>query len=165
MDMLDVSRETVDDDGVIRVSPSPVFLRTAYNYSMDAASDESALYCEDGTRAQQQFKEECDINTIVERFGLTGELPVDQRVPLNEEFVEAMDFKTAHNLMIEAEAAFMAFPANVRERFQNDATKFVDFASDSANIEQMREWGMAMPKKEEAGPLLVKIAPEAAPDQ
>lgn len=51
------------------------FLRTPYNYDMNAAGDESGLRCEDATRAQQQFKEESDINTIVARFGLTGEMP------------------------------------------------------------------------------------------
>jgi hypothetical protein len=57
-------------------------------------------------------------------------------------------------LMQEAEVAFMSLPAGVRREFENDAVKFVDFASDPENLPQMRTWGLApMPA----------VAPEAAP--
>lgn len=133
------------DTGEIRVSPRVVFVRSAYNYSMDDATRETELICEEETRAQQQFKEECDINTIVERFGLTGELPQNVRMPLTQDFCEAMDYKEAQNLLLEAHDAFMQFPANVRERFANDAGRFVEFASDPANIEECRRLGLAPP--------------------
>ena len=52
------------------------FLRSLYNYDRDAASSESGLACDDPTLAQQQFRDEADINTILERFGRTGLLIV-----------------------------------------------------------------------------------------
>ncbi|WP_445772243.1 hypothetical protein, partial [Rheinheimera sp.] len=48
-----------------------MFIRTPYNYDTNLASEESALYCSDVSRTQQNAKEECDINTIVKRFNVT----------------------------------------------------------------------------------------------
>lgn len=132
---------TIDQDGVI----STPFVRTRYNYDMNAAGDESGLFCSDPTRAQQQFEEECNINTIVERFGITGQLPQNLQVPLQNEFTEIMDYQSALNKLIEADHAFSQMPAPVRERFGNDAGAFVAFCSDPANLEEARKLGIARP--------------------
>lgn len=153
------------DTGEIRVYPKQVFVRSYYNYDMDAVSDETGLKCEDPSRAQQQFKEECDINTIVERFGITGELPTNVRIPESAVFEDVYDYHSALNAIIAADNAFMEFPADIREQFGNDAGKFVAFAENPANIEKMREWKLAPPAKKAAEPLLVRMAPEPAPDQ
>lgn len=135
--------EVVDPDtGEVFIKPP--FMRTRYNYNMDRVSDETGLKCEDPTMAQQQFKDECDINMIVERFGVTGQLPGNMRMPIQEEFVETMTYHEALNKLIEADVEFMKLPAKIRAEFQNDAGKFVEFASDEANVAQMREWGMAV---------------------
>lgn len=160
--IVEIPTGNIDDEtGEIRVYPKQVFLRTPYNYDMDAVSDETGLVCEGPSKAQQQFKEECDINTIVERFGLTGELPQNVRVPLLEEFVEVMDYKMALNKLKEADDAFMQFPANIRERFQNDAGKFVDFVADPANVDQCRAWGLATGSSSLPGE--ATVAPEEKP--
>lgn len=147
---------TVDEDGVIH---GP-FIRSAFNYSMDYASLQSGLQCDDPTLAQQQFKEECDINTIVERFGLTGELPNNLRVPITEQFADIVDYQTALNTLREADDAFMEMPANIREQFGNDAGRFVDFVSDPKNIKQCREWGLAAPETALPGPIDVRVIPD-----
>ena len=49
------------------------FLRTPYNYDVDKVSDETGLSCPEVTLAQQNFKDETDINYIVRQFGITGE--------------------------------------------------------------------------------------------
>lgn len=152
---------TYDEDGVITDEETlGHFVRTRFNYSMNAVSVETGLSCADETRTQQQFKEECDINHIVEMFGLTGQLPINERMPLNEEFVEVTDYQTALNKIMEADEQFMKLPANIRERFQNDAGKFVEFASDEKNVDQMREWGMAKAKEEPEKPWMVRVVPE-----
>lgn len=147
----------VDADGVIH---GP-FVRTRYNYDMDFASNKSGLACPEPTRAQQQFAEECDINTIVERFGLTGQLPQNAKTPLNGDFVEVQDYQSALNKMIEADKAFMLLPAKIRAEFQNDAGKFVDFVSDEKNIEKAREWGFARPAAKEPEPMKVRVIADA----
>lgn len=135
----------IDDDGVIYEDVVRVpFMRTRYNYVMDDVSRETGLACKDPTMAQQQFQEECDINVIVERFGITGQLPQNMRMPIQEEFVETLTYHEALNKLIEADGEFMKLPAKIRAEFQNDAGKFVEFVSDEANYEKAREWGLAV---------------------
>lgn len=128
-----------------------VFLRTPYNYDREAASDDSGLICSDPSLAQQQFREESDINTIVKRFNLTGELPSGVSVPQYGDFLEVTDYHTAINLVKEADAAFLALPAHVRARFNNDAGAFVDFVSDDANRAEMETLGLIPRSLADAG--------------
>lgn len=100
----------------------------------------------------QSSAEEADINTIVRRFGLTGQLPQNVRVPLQGDFTGAYDFHTAMRAIRNSEESFAAMPAEVRKRFHNDPAEFVDFATELtsdgkalANIEEMRKLGMAVP--------------------
>lgn len=140
------------------------FLRSAYNYSMDDVSRETALVCEDETRTQQQFAAEVDINTIVKQFGITGEMPQNVRVPLSEEFIETMDYRSSLDKLMEADRAFMQFPAELRARFGNDPAKFVDFVSDPANIEETRKWNLAKPVIADPAPMRVEVV-SAVPAQ
>jgi phage internal scaffolding protein len=124
---------------------SGVFLRTPYNYDVNEASDASSLVCEDSSLAQQHAKDECDINTIVRRFGLTGELPSGVRAPVYGDFTSATDYHTALNAVIAADAAFMQLPADIRIRFNNDAGAFVDFVSDDNNRAEAERLGLVLP--------------------
>lgn len=142
----------------------PTFLRTEFNYDMHAASVASGLVTPEPTRAQQQFIEECDINTIVRRFGLTGQLPENLRVPVEGDFTGVTDFQSAMNLIRQAEAAFMELPADVRTRFRNDPHELVAFVSDPANLEEARKLGIANPAPTPYAPLEVRVVnpPEAS---
>ena len=124
---------------------SVVFLRTPYNYDTMEASDASALFCEDASLAQQHARDECDINTIVKRFGLTGELPSNVRTPQYGDFLEASDYHTSLNAVRAADAAFMQLPADIRTRFNNDAGAFVDFVSDDSNRAEAEKLGLVLP--------------------
>lgn len=119
-----------------------VFVRTPYNYDMAKASDESGLACRDKSLAQQQFKEESDINTIARRFGLTGELPSNVPMVLQGDFTNVMDFRGAMDLIVQAREAFDAQPAAVRARFDNDPQKFLDFTSDVKNLDEAIKFGL-----------------------
>ena len=96
------------------------FFRTGYNYDAEAISLETGLKCEDESLAVESAKEEADINTIVRRFGLTGELPDDVRMPQSGDFTGIPDFHTALNLVRATQEEFMRVPAEIRDRFQND---------------------------------------------
>lgn len=141
-----------------------MFIRTAYNYDTMEVSNETGLACMDESLAQQHQKEESDINTIVRRFGLTGELPSNVRVPQYGDFTACTDYQTAIHAVKAAEASFMEMPAHVRARFGNDAGAFVDFCSNMDNIDEMIKLGLAI-KKVEAGAGGVVINPpvDAAP--
>ena len=107
------------------------FVRTPHNYDVDEASDASGLSCPEPTLTQQHCKDECDINHIVARFGVTGELPVNPnaRQPTYGDFTGISDYRQALDAVMAADEAFMALPAKIRERFDNDPALFVDFCS------------------------------------
>lgn len=122
------------------------FLRTAFNYDRNVASDETGLDCSgEPSMTKQSFAEECDINTIVRRFGLTGELPSGVRMPTYADFSNVVDFHTAMNAIAQAGEAFDAMPAEVRARFDNDPAKFVDFCSDEGNRAEALKLGLLAP--------------------
>lgn len=154
---------TIDQDTGEIITP---FLRTAHNYDRNRASDESALVCADPSRTSQEFKDDSDINTIVERFGITGQLPDPGSVkaPLEGDFHEIYDFQSALNVVRAAEESFMQMPADVRAEFKNDPGRFVDFVNNPANRARAEELGIVLkheqPKPPE--PVLVKVVPEVS---
>lgn len=115
-------------------------------YDTNAVSDASALRCDDPSLTQQNQKDEADINTIVARFNLTGELPLSARhyFPFFD-CDEVLDYRMCADRLIEAEKSFMSLPASVRTTFENDAVAFADFASLPENLSKLREWGLAPP--------------------
>lgn len=126
------------------------FLRTGYNYDREKASNESGLDCSgDPGETQQSFREECDINTIIYRFGLAGELPVGLRAPTYGDFTGVNDYQSALNAVIAADEAFMEMPANVRARFNNSAAAFVEFCSDDKNRDEAVKLGLVLPQAQE----------------
>jgi len=122
------------------------FLRTQFNYDTNEAGDESALHCKDPTLAQQQFQDECDINTIVKRFGITGQLPTNVAMPTYGNFEQVFDYHTAMNTIRAADVAFYSMPADVRARFHNNAGEFVDFCSNEKNRDEAIKLGLVLPK-------------------
>jgi len=125
-----------------------VFVRSGdpFNYDTDMASEESGLRCEDVSKTRQSFADEVDINTIVRRFNLTGQLPENVAVPQYADFETVTDFHSAMLQVRQAEEAFMLMPAHVRERFNNDAGKLVDFVSDESNRDEAVKLGLVIPK-------------------
>lgn len=122
------------------------FVRSPYNYNMNEAGDESGLKCQDKTLTQQHMADECDINKLVERFVVTGEIPTLRMPPMQGDFTRAPTYQEALNLMVEARQSFMRLDAKVRSRFDNDPALFVDFCSDEANRDEMRQMGLWSPE-------------------
>lgn len=128
-------------------------------------SDFEALSLETGignfgpSMAKQSFAEEVDINTIVRRFGISGQLPVGVRMPSYEDFTEVHDFKSAMDAIALAREAFDAMPAHVRERFDNDPAKFVDFTSDDGNLAEARKLGLVPPEEVVVEPVVPPVPP------
>lgn len=118
------------------------FVRSPYNYDTGVASDESGLACLDPSLATQEARDEVDINTIVRRFGLTGELPQGLRAPSYGDFTGIGDYQSALNAVLAAEATFNQVPAEVRARFANDPQRFLAFCSDPANADELEKLGL-----------------------
>ncbi|WNK13751.1 MAG: internal scaffolding protein [Microvirus sp.] len=139
-------------------------VRNPFLYDRDEASVSSGLSCADLSLAVQDQRDEVDINTIVRRFGLTGELPSDVRAPVYGDFTVVNDYQTALNAVLSAQAAFMEMPASVRERFGNDPQAFVEFCSDPVNGVEARKLGLLVPEAPEALPVAVRVIPDPVVD-
>lgn len=134
-----------------------MFLRTAYNYDMNLASDLEGLFCEDPSLAIQSAEEESNINTIVRRFGLTGQLPADVSMPQSGDFLDIPDFHTAMNIVRKTQEEFLRVPAETRARFGNDPQAFMSFVEDDANYEEARRMGLLKPIEAPLAPLSVRV--------
>lgn len=127
-----------------------IFLRTPYNYDTAAASNESGLNCnidpETGeltpSLTQQSFKDECDINIIMERFGRGVTPPENFKTPQYGDFTGITDYQSALNAVMEADDEFMSLPANIREQFRNDPQQLLEFVADENNREKAIELGL-----------------------
>jgi phage internal scaffolding protein len=118
------------------------FVRNPYNYDMALVSQETGLVCQDPSLAQQHMKDECDINIIVERFGVTGQLPVKAIEPSYGDFSGVSDYHTALNKIKAADEAFMALPAKLRAKFDHDPNALLNFLENEANKDEAIELGL-----------------------
>lgn len=82
-------------------------------------------------RTKQSFKAACDVNNIVEKFQKTGLIThLAAGVPRYADISAMPDYRSALDLMKQAESYFMSLPAAVRELFGNDVAAFVDKIDD-----------------------------------
>ena len=117
------------------------------------------------SRTRQEFKAECDINTIMRQYSQTGVLShVNRAEPRFMDFSNVPDLATSLSFLMQADEAFMSLPAVVRREFDNDARKFVEFAENSENLDQLRSWGLAKPIEAPPPPMEVRVVdPSPAP--
>jgi hypothetical protein len=95
---------------------------------------------------QQSDAADCDINVIMKRYGggNTG-LPQVIGKPLFGDFTEATDYRTMVETIQQANNAFLEIPARLRAQFNNDPHEFIEWATNPANIEEVRKAGLAPP--------------------
>jgi phage internal scaffolding protein len=122
-----------------------MFLRTLYNYDVDHVSNETGLRCDDVSLTQQQFKQEADINTIVDRFLKSGVLPSSATMPQYVDYEGVFDFQSAMNVVRQADENFMRLDAKVRARFNNSPQQFLEFFANSENVDEAIRLGLAIP--------------------
>ena len=118
--------------------------RNPYNYDKNLDSEVTWQMNTLPSMTQQQFKQETDINVIVKRFGITGELPQNIRAPAIEDFVDVVDYHSAMNAIKAAEHSFAAMPAAVRERFAHNPQRFWSSALTSAIVRKLTSWDSLM---------------------
>lgn len=100
---------------------------------------------DDKSLAVQASRDECDINTIVKKYLRTGELP-GLREGVYADISEMPDLAAAIQMVSDADQAFMALPAEIRRRFDNDPVNLVAFAQDHNNLAEAISLGLAVAK-------------------
>lgn len=103
------------------------------------------------TKTQQQFEEECNINSIVKRYRETGVIThLSQENPLYGDFGDVPDYQSALAIVMDAETKFEALPAFLRKRFDNDPSQMLEFVQDESNYEEAVKLGLLARRIEEA---------------
>lgn len=117
------------------------------------------------TLTQQNFKDECDVNRIMERYQVTGylvdPLRIRTAVPKYGEFTNVPDFQTAQNIIVEGREAFEKLPSGVRKYFANDPALYLSFITDSDNFDEAIKMGLLDPNYV---PRVEEFSPDPVPD-
>lgn len=96
-------------------------------------------------RTKQSFRDECDINKVVERYARTGMLPPGSGVGRYVDCSNVTSYLDAVLKVKNAEDAFNALPAKVRDRFKNSPEAMIRFVLDRANRKEAQELGLVKP--------------------
>lgn len=97
------------------------------------------------TKTRQEFKDEADINNILSRYERDGIIPETRDgAPQFADLTDPIftDFQRAQNIVIDAQEAFEALPARVRERFNNDPASLIQFIQEPNNRAEAIELGL-----------------------
>lgn len=122
----------------------------------------SDLECADASLTQQQFKDDVDINVLLERYKVTGQLPQGVRLPSYGDFNGVSDYRSAMEAIRKATDSFMEMPASLRARFDNDPQKFLEFVSDEKNRDEIIALGLAAPGVKPSAPPAAAADPSPA---
>lgn len=89
------------------------------------------------TRTQQHFKDECDINNIIRRFQITGQLgdPNRARALAYLDLSNISSLQDAHEHLEGLQSILEKLPAKTRALFDNNVFKMADFVLNPENLE------------------------------
>lgn len=98
------------------------------------------------SRTQQHFREEANINSIMDRYNKSGLLTDPAKVatimPKFGDFTNISDFQTMQNRIVEVKNYFMSLPADIRRRFDNNPNSLLTWMSDPENTKEARDLGL-----------------------
>lgn len=134
------------------------FVRSPYNYDLDKASIETACDTKGETLTVQAGIEDADINVMMKRFGVTGHFPESPKTPMYGDFTHITDFKTALEAIQTAMDNFMEFPAELRQRFENNPQRMLEYMEAGGSPEALRELMQAKPPLQPTEPPPVPAA-------
>lgn len=104
------------------------------------------------SRTRQEFKDQCDINKIINRHMMTGEIThINQRVPRYADTSKVPDYLNAMIIVKQAEMLFNSLPAVIRERFKNQPDRMVEFCQDDKNYDEAVKLGLIESPKSKNG--------------
>lgn len=118
---------------------------------------------------QQQFRDECNINNILEKYQKTGAIAHANNHAANYGFASSLDFRESMEIVTQAQEMFQDLPSSIRNKFGNSPEAFLDFAQNPENASEMVSLGLAekkdtpTPKQEKTSTTDVK-SPSVAKD-
>lgn len=122
----------------------------------------------DPDMCQQQFKQDCDVNHIMEKYLKTGVISHIRGPGHYLDLVDLPDYQESLHTVIKAQDKFMELPADVRLQFDNDPHKFIEFLGDPSKEAEHIKMGLRSPKEpdpimETLGAIAKNTAPPPKP--
>ncbi|QCQ85003.1 internal scaffolding protein [Blackfly microvirus SF02] len=103
------------------------------------------------TRVKQSFVKECDINSIMKQYSLTGQINHISSKASQGAYLDLpddTDFQSSMEIIKQGENAFATLPSYTRDRFGNNAENFLAFMADPRNAEEAIKLGLATKRPE-----------------
>lgn len=127
------------------MSKSVLQIRTAYDGLDEEFSIASGITCtlEEGKTVQSEAQN-ADLNYLLRNLrGMDG-IPVvgDPDTAFYGDVSEIGDYHECMCVIAKATEAFMSQPAHIRDKFENDAGKFIEFVSNDANKDEAIKLGL-----------------------
>lgn len=106
------------------------------------------LTCVTPSKTQQQFKDECDVNNIIDNYTNTGIIThFNNDTPVFGDYSQIpSDYGEAVAMMERSREEFEKLPAKVRARFDNNPLNLVKFVMDENNREEAVKLGLVVDK-------------------
>jgi len=114
-----------------------------------------ATFNSEKSMAQKSFKDRVNVNNIMKKYTYK-QLPDIPSVVAD--FSGLGDFHEMSNAVAKARGSFASLPSHLRNRFENDPQKLIDFVSDRKNLDEAVKLGL-VEKPIEAPALIPELKP------
>lgn len=115
---------------------------------------------------KQEFKDDCDVNVIVERFASTGIVQkTNKGTPVYaDSSMSPLSLQEHYDQVEEVDRQFMSMSAGVRKAAGNNPVQFLRMLDDEEGSAVLVEAGLEVKTPVQAEPVAVPAAPPAAPE-
>lgn len=111
-------------------------------YDDDYKSSDFAFVPVGESMTHQSFKDECDINTILDNMQRVGFINAPPDPPVFDDVSSGLSYHEALNFVMAADDAFNSLDARVRARFENNPANLLHFLDDPSNKEEAIRLGL-----------------------
>lgn len=93
--------------------------------------------------SHQQFKDECDINKIINKYKKTGEIThLNRKRGAYADISNFTSYQESLDTIIKADHAFSTLSSDVRKKFNNDPAELIKFLADPKNNQEAVKLGL-----------------------
>lgn len=118
------------------------------------------------SRTRIEFKEDCDLPTIMRRWMRSGQLPSQATRPgWYGDFTNVTDYLSAWNALADAKAAFMTLPAATRAAFGNNPAELLAALDNPSRRDELIRLGIINPPAAPPAEPAAAPAPTPAPSE
>ena len=112
--------------------------------------------------AQQQFKEDCEIESILQRHNLGGVMgiyPQSEQQPMYADVSDIPDFQVSQTHVARATEYFEGLPSSVRAHFNNNLSEFLSALGNPDARQSLTDMGI-LKKKADPAPDQSSVLPD-----